>query len=887
MSSKSLCQWLEAAAGLIGVLALFGWIADIPALYGGGLGLAPMKPSTALLFLVASGAFLLEGDGATGDAGRRGGAVTRAVLAAITVAAGLAILTSQLPWGRPGSEVVGRLLAMGPAGQYVGMPSMLTGAAFTLLGAAVLVRKDAPSVRAPLLYSALAIALFAALGMLFIATIPDTSLFHQLAFPTAIGLALLALGGLLADADRGVVAALRSSGPASIYLKFSLLTAVGVPVVLGWIRVYLHREYAMPVEAGIAVYAVSMIVVFSVFATLTARTVDRLDAGASAFLQAAPDAMLVVDGGGTIRRANARAAELFDVPGAALTGTAVDVLLPGGVPKVEAETPRAVEAPAGSTSTPAGYAMKRSLMARRHDGTEFRAELSLSPLQSGEGHFVIAAVSDVTDRYRAQMALHQSEVRFREAFANAAVGVALVGLAGEWLQVNQNYCRLLGYSEAELRGLTFADVTHPDDLEADLHLLRQLEAGEIPRYELDKRYLHKSGRVVYVRLSVSIVRSVDGAPLHYIAIVQDVTESRQAQAELAETVLLQQAILQGANLSIISTNADGIITTFNAAAERMLGYRAEELVGKSTPAILHDAAEVATRASELSRIIGTTVEPEFEAFVALARRGVADENEWSYVRKDGSRLPVRLSVTALKSPDGLVEGFLGIAADIREQRRAAQQMRESLEEKETLLREIHHRVKNNLQVVSSLLSLQANASPFPELKLQFDGARDRIRSMAMIHEQLYRSQRLSQIHLLAHLKELVQLQVAAHGGAAADLTCEVSGDESTVSIDCAIPVGLIANELVSNAFKHGARGSAAAPIDIKLSRVGPTRFALRIWNAASDAPRPGSLERSGALGLRLVNALLGQVDGELETDLSHGVAFCVTFSDTSQTKSFA
>jgi PAS domain S-box-containing protein len=155
-----------------------------------------------------------------------------------------------------------------------------------------------------------------------------------------------------------------------------------------------------------------------------------------------------------------------------------------------------------------------------------------------------------------------------------------------------------------------------------------------------------------------------------LLIFHDITERRRTESALREMTIVQQAILDSANYSIISTTPEGIITTFNTAAERWLGYAAAEVVGQTTPAILHDPGEVKARAAELSQELGVPVEPGFEVFVAKARRGGPDEREWSYLRKDGSRFPVLLSVTALRHEDGQITGFLGIASDITERKRA-------------------------------------------------------------------------------------------------------------------------------------------------------------------------------------------------------------------------
>ena len=142
----------------------------------------------------------------------------------------------------------------------------------------------------------------------------------------------------------------------------------------------------------------------------------------------------------------------------------------------------------------------------------------------------------------------------------------------------------------------------------------------------------------------------------------------------------KSAILDYAGHAIISTTPDGITTTFNQTAERMLGYSATEMVGLQTPAILHDAAEVATYAQKFSAELGVTIEPGFEVFVAKTRLNLPNEHEWTYIRKDGTRLPVLLTVTALRDAAGVITGFLGMAVDIAERKRAEAQLHQALEE---------------------------------------------------------------------------------------------------------------------------------------------------------------------------------------------------------------
>ncbi|MBE9178788.1 PAS domain S-box protein [Oculatella sp. LEGE 06141] len=157
-------------------------------------------------------------------------------------------------------------------------------------------------------------------------------------------------------------------------------------------------------------------------------------------------------------------------------------------------------------------------------------------------------------------------------------------------------------------------------------------------------------------------------------------ELQQTEQELQETTTLWQAILDSANYSIISTTLDGMILTFNAAAERWLGYTAAEVVGKTTPALIHDWDEVVQRATLLSAELGEAIEPGLDTFVAKAKRGEIDEQEWIYIRKDGSQFPVLLSITALRDAQNTITGFLGIGSDITERKRSEEALHRSAAE---------------------------------------------------------------------------------------------------------------------------------------------------------------------------------------------------------------
>jgi len=157
---------------------------------------------------------------------------------------------------------------------------------------------------------------------------------------------------------------------------------------------------------------------------------------------------------------------------------------------------------------------------------------------------------------------------------------------------------------------------------------------------------------------------------------KEISERQKNATTLLELTELQNAIINSANYTIISADTDGTIKTFNLAAQQYLGYSPEEVVGKLTPEIIHDPLEVEQRAEVLSQEFGVKIKPGFEVFVAWARRGIADENEWTYIRKDGSRFPVLVSVTALYDSEGNINGFVGIGQDISDRKQAEKELRE-------------------------------------------------------------------------------------------------------------------------------------------------------------------------------------------------------------------
>src|SRR5919202_484324 len=184
------------------------------------------------------------------------------------------------------------------------------------------------------------------------------------------------------------------------------------------------------------------------------------------------------------------------------------------------------------------------LVGLRSDGSEFPIEISLGETRENGARLFTGVIRDITEHKRTVDALREARDRFRSVFDHAPIGVAVVSLEGRYLQANSSLCEILGYSEAELQATTWQEITHPDDLAASLAYARRILEGEIPRYHLEKRFLHADGHVVWASLSVSLVRDSEGEPLYFVSQIQDITEHRQAERKLREAEQRYRALVE-------------------------------------------------------------------------------------------------------------------------------------------------------------------------------------------------------------------------------------------------------------------------------------------------------------------------------------------------------
>jgi len=220
--------------------------------------------------------------------------------------------------------------------------------------------------------------------------------------------------------------------------------------------------------------------------------------------------------------------------------------------------------------------------------------------------------------------------------------------------------------------------------------------------------------------------------------------------------------------------------------------------------------------------------------------------------------------------------------DVTDYKQAVGRIKDSLKEKEILLREIHHRVKNNLQIIAALLMLQAEESENPELISKYKESENRIHAMSLIHERIYQSKNLSDINLTSYMQSLIDDLIYSYGYDSGQLDISLNSGDFNLSIETVMPIGLIINELVSNSLKYAFVGfddKDKKKIGINLYLTDDEFFKLEIYDNGVGIPEDFQLEKTSSLGLQLVNELVKQLDGDMEVIIENGTKYIITFKE--------
>ncbi|MEG4006193.1 PAS domain S-box protein [Microcoleus sp. Pol11C1] len=774
---------------------------------------------------------------------------------------------------------------------------------------------------------------------------------------------------------------------------------------------------------------------------LTEEKLQKSEAELLALFNAMTDIVLVFDASGRYLKIAPTAPELLYKPASEVLGKTLAEIFP------EAE---------------ANFALthiRQTLASGQTHRVEYSMEIgcklfwfdaSISPLELDR---VMWVARDITARKQAEAALQKSEEKFRNLFDDAPIALGLASLRDfRTIKVNEAHRQMLGYSDSELATMTFTELTHPEDLQADVEEVKQLVEGKIARFQREKRLIKKNGELMWANLTVTLIRDREGIPLYSMGAIEDISYRKRAEMEFQQLKERLQFLL-GSNPAVIFTAApmgDFCTTYISDNVQTIFGYNPQELLAdckfwssrihpEDRPQFLVNFSDLSEEKNciseyrflhqdgiyrwlrtELKLLVDSTGIPieiigyaadisnskyaelargqqfEQERLVeAIARRvrqslqleeilntTVAELQQvlladrvlvYQLLPTSGGRVIAEAvaegcsklvdrcfgeevfppdsyqlylqgricAISELDSPSitpcvmefmkqiqvraklvvpiiqhsqlwGLLiahqcDGprdwkeweinlfqqlvnqlalaiqqsllYQQLQAELSDRKQAEANLKNSLREKEILLKEIHHRVKNNLCVVASLLELQSNTVADPQVSKMFEESQNRLYSMALIHEKLYRSTNLAQINFGEYLEDLVSNLFHSYNISNNQIQLQVLAEPISLNLETATPCGLIANELVSNTLKHAFPDGTTGTVSVECYQTGDQEINLLVKDNGIGFPQNLDFRKTQSMGFQVVCTLTEQLEGTIEISREFGTSFHLKFNE--------
>jgi PAS domain S-box-containing protein len=487
----------------------------------------------------------------------------------------------------------------------------------------------------------------------------------------------------------------------------------------------------------------------------------------------------------------------------------------------------------------------------RKDGSRAVVEISCQIITIKAERLIMGMVQDITERKKAEEAFINEKHKLEEITSYVNCGLMLLDNQTKIVYANRVLEKWFG-PFYQIEGKTCYEIFGTEDPEQECACLQTLRTGE--SVCTDEFVISTDGKAMCLNIITFPVKDSAGNIDQITVVVIDITERKQKEEELKKF----KFISDNANDAHFLVGGDGKFQYVNETACRMMGYSEEELLTMAVPDI--DLVYDMEKYRELFDLIQKEPLPPIHTV-----------NK----RKNGTVFCSEISVTGYWIEDKPY--MFAVLRDITERREAEEQIRKSLKAKELLLKEVHHRVKNNLTVIHSLLKLQSQYVEEERYREMFNDSMGRIKSMATIHEKLYRSEDLAKINFSDYMSDMADSLYQSYGLSPGKVTLKKDVEKVTLGIDASIPCGLIVNELVSNALKYAFPEDRKGEIKLSLRMKSSDEIELKVSDNGVGIPEGLDYRKADTLGLNLVRDLVGQLGGIMELHREKGTEFKITF----------
>jgi len=502
---------------------------------------------------------------------------------------------------------------------------------------------------------------------------------------------------------------------------------------------------------------------------------------------------------------------------------------------------------------------------RRKNGTSYPVSVRIVIFDSGKNKLYLATTRDISEIKRTEKNLQESESRYRRLFENNPLPMYIYDMETlKILEVNETFVSRYGYTRDEILNVTIRDIRPKEEFARLVPHIRDLEPGML--YTGVWKHLRTDGTVIDVDItSTDFPYQNKRARL---VLCNDVTEKLRVEEELRESESRYRRLFEDNPMPMMIFEPDTLrFLAVNEAAEIHYGWTRHEFLSMTIKDI---------RPPE---DVQAAVDYIHEMDQGLDKVGV-----WKHQKKDGSIIHVDITSHSLTYRGKSAQ--LALCHDVTERimgeeeiRKNEERIKSSLKEKEILLKEVHHRVKNNLQVISGLLNLQARHITDPGAKEVYKESQNRVITMGLIHEELYQSKDLAQVDFAAYIQNLSSNLFASYGKEHSNVDLVIDAAHIEMIVDTAIPCGLIVNELISNSLKHAFPTEKEGEVRVNFHSMGDGVYRLSVADSGVGLPVGFDFRRSKSLGLQLVTVMTELLGGTIELNQDGGTTFTITFRE--------
>ncbi|HWE98923.1 MAG TPA: PAS domain S-box protein [Caulobacteraceae bacterium] len=563
-------------------------------------------------------------------------------------------------------------------------------------------------------------------------------------------------------------------------------------------------------------------------------------------VESAPNAMVMIGATGQIVMVNGQAEKVFGYDRSEMLDQPIELLVPE---RFRTNHPNLRNA---FFDDPAARPMGvgRDLYGKRKDGSEFPIEIGLNPIQTEEGPMVLSAIVDISGR-------KQLEERFRQVVESAPNAMVMIGATGQIVMVNAQAEKVFGYERAEMLNESI-EMLVPERFRGHHPNLRNNFFGNPEARPMgvgrDLYGLKKDGSEFPIEIGLNPIETDEGQMV--LSAIVDISSRKRLEERF-------RRVVEAAPNAMVMVGPTGQIEMVNAQAENLFGYERAEMLSQRIEFLVPE------------RFRGHHPSLRGAFFKDPHSRPMGAGRDLYGLRKDGSEFAVEIGLNPIETDEGPM--VLSAIVDISDRKQKEERIHAALKEKDLLLGEIHHRVKNNLQVVYSLLDLQTDRVADPRIVNILRESQNRIRSMALIHQTLYESKDFVQVDFANFLDTLAPTLISSYGIDTDRVELDIQAVEVLLPISAAIPCGLVVNELISNALKHAFPDGRSGAIRIDLARGEDHRAVLSVSDDGVGIADDLDLAQTTTLGLQLVTLLTDQLGGEVEIRRKHPTTFTLRF----------